>query len=101
MLFRSGRIIVRTRSDKDRRKKRDRRAYNDPNYRGPERRIWSDKRCIADRRYQNRLQTALSLIDQEPATAKNVREKAGRDPVGENRETSRLPRPAGKAGKKQ
>jgi hypothetical protein len=57
---------------------------NDPNYEGPERRSRSDKRYLADRRYQNRLETALSLIDQEPAVAESVKENAGQDLVGKN-----------------
>jgi hypothetical protein len=93
-------IILRTRSNKDRRKKKDQRAYNDPNYEGPERRSVSDKRYLADRRYQNRLQTALSIIDQEPAIAESVKEKAGRDLVGKNQETSELPSSEGRVYKK-
>jgi hypothetical protein len=68
--------LLRTRSDNDRRKNIDQRVFSDPNYAGPERRSGSDKRCVADRRYQNRLQTALSFIDQEPAVAETIKEKA-------------------------
>jgi hypothetical protein len=59
-------------------------VYNEPNYEGPERRSGSDKRYVADRRYQNRLETALSLIDQKPAVAESIKEKAGRDLVEKN-----------------
>jgi hypothetical protein len=87
--------MLRTRSDNDRRKKIDQRVFNDPNYDGPERRSGSDKRYVADRRYQNRLQTALSSVDQEPAIVVSGKEKAGRDLVGKNQATSELPRPVG------
>ncbi|HBB16048.1 MAG TPA: hypothetical protein DCZ97_03270 [Syntrophus sp. (in: bacteria)] len=93
--------MIRTRSDSDRRKKTDQRAFDDPNYEGPERRSGSDKRYVADRRYQNRLQSALSLIDQEPAIEASAKEKAGRDLVEKNQATSEAPRPAGGVSKKR
>lgn len=87
--------MLKTRSDSERRKKKEQRVFNDPNYKGPERRSGSDKRNVADRRYQNRLQTALSLVDQEPAFEASAKEKAGRGLVGSNREPSKSTRPEG------
>ena len=42
--------MVRDRSDNDRRSKIDLRVFNDPNYKGPERRSGSNRRSGNDRR---------------------------------------------------
>ena len=42
--------MARTHSDNDRRSKIDLRVFNDPNYKGPERRSGSNRRSSNDRR---------------------------------------------------
>jgi hypothetical protein len=42
--------MVKTRSGYGRRNSLDRRVFNDPNYKGPERRSRSDRRSVDDRR---------------------------------------------------